>query len=300
MSEKRYTLKLAYFPIALSGGNRGKSRAVNLSTGYNHAFFLIYDNEGNLFREINGFATDKHGKKKAIGSPLDSSDRLKIHIFGKKGDLGPQKNERVIYDNLTEVELKALMATVYSLEDELDKRDLHYRLLSQNSNSVAATLMEAWGFKRSDLFRSDFSRNADGEGLPTKGSLPGAERVLLHNKKMADYAQRTQSLIKGFDAIERSLTSDSPTVRYNGVASGLKKISPHIRALDDDATKRYLQEANRRLGFGAIGESGSFGSQSTSGLVQQLDFNISQRRLGEPGGIDIPVPQRRPSERPRL
>lgn len=297
MSAKRYTLKLAYFPIEVTGANRGKSRTVNLPTGYNHAFFLIYNNEGKVFREINGFATDKHGAKKAIGSPLDGSDRLKIYIYGRNGYLGPQKNERVIYDNLTEVELQALMATVHSLREEVDKRDLHYRLLSQNSNSVAATLMEAWGFKRGNLFRSNFSRNADAQGLPTKGSLPGAERVLLQSKKMTDYAQRTQSLIKGFDTIERSLEADSPTVRYNGVASGLKKISPHIQALDDDITKRYLQEASRKLGFGTGGEPGNFGSQSMADLLQQLDFNISQKRTGKPGGIDVPVPQRRPAIR---
>lgn len=80
MSEKRYTLKIAYFPIAPDLGGVILPDKKRIPTGYRHTFFRIYDNEGALKYEINGFAADQDGNPKSVGHPLDSSDRIKVFI----------------------------------------------------------------------------------------------------------------------------------------------------------------------------------------------------------------------------
>ena len=56
MPEKRCTLKIAYFPVAPDLGGATLPGKKQIQTGYRHAFFRIYDDEGAFKYGINGFA----------------------------------------------------------------------------------------------------------------------------------------------------------------------------------------------------------------------------------------------------
>lgn len=142
-----------------------------------HITLTLYNSQGQRVEEINGLATDADGTVKAIGLPLNFTDKIKIYSMTQDGiilDAAIDEEGRFAsHHNIwtgTDAELQALHAEMLVAGDQINDLDLGYRATSQNSNSGANSVTKAV-----DLELPAFNRFAPGAGndlLDQGGSQP--------------------------------------------------------------------------------------------------------------------------------
>jgi hypothetical protein len=136
-----------------------------------HLVIAVTDNGGNVITEFNGLATKSNGESKARGFPWQFNDKIKAY----EGITGMYSN------SVRQIELASYTAEEYELARakidqailDINQQDLDYRMLSQNSNSVARTILEALGIA---------PQRADINDLP----IPGYGRILSVDSWQAD------------------------------------------------------------------------------------------------------------------
>jgi len=117
-----------------------------------HIVISGHDETGAQLWEINGLAADENGPKR-IGMPWDSSDTIKAYptdypVMGDKVD-----NQTIVVIGTPE-EIEAYKGKADKVIDRINAQNLDYRIDTQNSNSVAGTILKAFGIPPQELLNS--------------------------------------------------------------------------------------------------------------------------------------------------
>ena len=112
-----------------------------------HAYLELFDKNGQRVCQINGFATDVVSQKsKAVGAPWD---QIKVYI-SKQSILAVTAHSSasqhvhkgfVLAEIEDDQKLQTLLNALQKRADEINQRQLRYKLLSQNSNAVFAEMV---------------------------------------------------------------------------------------------------------------------------------------------------------------
>ena len=151
-----------------------------------HIVITGHDETGAQIWELNGLAADSEGRAKRIGMPWDSSDTIRgfLTYHPVMGDKVVNQTTIVIG---TPQEIESYKSRAIKVMDDVNARDLDYRVDTQNSNSFAGTVLKAFGIEPQQLlnsskhkfvkpvpgFTSDLLGNAGGPNLPEKDT-PGS------------------------------------------------------------------------------------------------------------------------------
>ncbi|MCZ7488135.1 hypothetical protein [Rhizobium rhizogenes] len=128
-----------------------------------HLVVGITDKYGNTIQEFNGLAT-KDGKPKTMGFPWEFDDVIKA--YPGITTMYDKSEYRIILKKYTLSEYELVEAKILAAMQLINEQDLSYKMMSQNSNSVARTLLEAIGL-------------APNVGKVNKYPIPGYENILV-------------------------------------------------------------------------------------------------------------------------
>ena len=164
-------------------------------TGAVHLTITFVDGRGRKIDEVNGHSTEPNGVIDRTGEPWDFDDTIKAYVQSSGApaiaNLHPddssygyswRAHHRVWTG--TDAQLTAQLNKAKGAAAQINAKDLDYRLLSQNSNSVAETILDSMGIKSpqtrgytpgggNDLIRPNFS----GEDT----SFTGLEYIASHS-----------------------------------------------------------------------------------------------------------------------
>ena len=138
-------------PIPNTGTNQGWTGAV-------HVTITLVKSNGQKLAEINGHSTRADGKAiNTFGKPWDLTDTIDAYVITGSDPLNATRDpdlQRGIEWRAhhrvwtgTDAQLTAQLNKAKTAAAQINSKDLDYRLLSQNSNSVAETILDSMGIK---------------------------------------------------------------------------------------------------------------------------------------------------------
>lgn len=137
--EPKHTIRIGEFKIP--------------KTPASHIVITGHDEFGNQIWEMNGLSTDRLGNIIPMGKPWDTTDKIKGYNEDYPSFGGRLVNQTVIVVGTPE-EIVEFRERGKRVIDQINRLDLGYLVLDQNSNSVAGTILRSFGITPQQLLNS--------------------------------------------------------------------------------------------------------------------------------------------------
>ena len=163
----------------------------SLGNAFGHIAIGVTDRAGRVIAEYNGLATGPDGRAKPIGYPWQFNDTIKV--YSDRRGLFDRSSYSVKLGNFSSEEFTEIQSKRGSTIDVINSQNFGYRLLTQNSNSIARTLLESIGL-------------APPVGRLNRLAIPGYDNILVE----ADFLGDIRQCFPAATPIQISLTETRP------------------------------------------------------------------------------------------